>query len=569
MWQLLMEVVLLLAAAFILGSLAQKLKQSAIIGYLAAGASVGPLLFNTATVAQVAELGVALLLFSIGLEFSFSRLKQLGAIALFGGTAQVVTTLAAFSGILVFLFPLSTAVALGAAVALSSTAVVLRVLVDRAAIDSVHGRNALGILLLQDVAVVPLVLLVTVLARGGAPMEIVLHLGKTVGAAVLLVAAFYFLFYHLVPRLLMSRGFFANRELVVLLSIVIALGSIWIAHGLHLSPALGAFLAGMLLAESPFATQIRADIGSIRTLFVTLFFTSVGMLADPIWFVRHLHLVLLALVLVIGGKALIVYAIARYFKTEPFHALATGLTLAQIGEFAFVLAAIAQEGGLIGRDQLDLVVSVAIVSMFLAPYFVANSEKWAAAILGRLFKTKWGYLADTIEPHPETGGHVLIIGFGPAGQMVAHRLQERNMHCDVIELNPRSAARAKEMGLHVHIGDATAHEILEHAGIHLICAVVITLPDPKTCRDVISNLRSMIPAVPILTRSRYHRYAKELEKRGATVVVDEESTVGKVLADEMSALFERSSQEAMACALAGVDPPKERADGPEAVLEEN
>ena len=242
--------------------------------------------------------------------------------------------------------------------ALSSTAVVLRILVDRAAIDSVHGRNALGILLLQDIAVVLLVLLVTVLTRGGSVAEIALQLAKTLGSACILVVVFYFLFYHLVPRILMAQGLFANRELVVLLAIIIALGSIWVAHSLGLSPALGAFLAGTLLAESPFATQIRSDIVSIRTLFVTLFFTSVGMLADPLWLVQHLHWVSMGLLLVFGAKTLIVYAIARFFNNAPIQALATGFTLAQIGEFSFVLTAAAYEGALINSDQFAHVLSI-------------------------------------------------------------------------------------------------------------------------------------------------------------------------------------------------------------------
>jgi len=221
MWQLLMEIVLLLTMAFVMGAIAQKFGQSAIIGYLMAGAVVGPLLFNTEAVEQVAELGVALLLFSIGLEFSFSRLKQLGPIALVGGSLQVIISLGCFAFLFSFFIDLSAAIALGAMAALSSTAVVLRVLVDHAAIDSVHGRNALGILLLQDVAVVPLVLLVTVLTQGGGVEEVAVHLGKTVGGTFILVVLFYLIFYQLVPRILMAQGLFANRELVVLLAIII------------------------------------------------------------------------------------------------------------------------------------------------------------------------------------------------------------------------------------------------------------------------------------------------------------------------------------------------------------
>jgi CPA2 family monovalent cation:H+ antiporter-2 len=551
MWHLLMEIVLILTLAFVLGAIAQKLKQSAIIGYLIAGAVVGPLLFNAEAIRQVAELGVALLLFSIGLEFSFSRLRQLGSIALIGGTLQVSVTLVIFAMFLIPVINLPTAIALGAMAALSSTAVVLRVLMDRAAIDSVYGRNALGILLLQDIAVVPLVLLVSILTRGGSFEEIALHLGKTLGGALLLVIVFYLLFYHLVPRILMAQGLFANRELVVLLAIIIALGSIWVAHSLGLPPALGAFLAGMLLAESPFATQIRSDIVSLRTLFVTLFFTSVGMLADPIWLVQHLHWVIFGLLLVFAVKTLIVYIIARFFNNPPIQALSTGFTLAQIGEFSFVLAAAAYEGALISPDQFALVLSITILSLLFAPYMVVYAEKWAVFTLTRLFRAKALQPPQTLKHPSSEQMHVLIIGFGPAGQQVAQALKSQNVHSHVIELNPHTAAQARQMDLHVHIGDATNSDMLNHLGIQPLCAAVITLPDPKTCRDVIANIRMELPGIPILTRSRYHRYMMDLKNRGATIVVDEESVVGQTLANDLIDLIRKPNQEAMACALSG------------------
>ena len=232
----------------------------------------------------------------------------------------------------------------------------------------------------------PLVLLVTILSTGGGIGEISIHLFKALGGAIILVVVFYLLFYHLVPRILMAQGLFANRELVVLLAIIIALGSIWL--GSSFSPLSPAFevLAGMLLAESPFATQIRSDIVSIRTLFVTLFFTSVGMLANPLWLVQHLLWVIIGLFFVFGVKTLIIYGIARYFNNGPIHALSTGFTLAQIGEFSFVLAAAAHEGALINSDQFSLVLSITILSILLAPYMVVNAEKWALFIFSRIFE---------------------------------------------------------------------------------------------------------------------------------------------------------------------------------------
>lgn len=554
MWQLLMEVVLLLAAAFVLGALAQQLRQSAIIGYLAAGIVLGPVLFNAKVVGQVAELGVALLLFSIGLEFSYSRLRKLGPMALVGGTLQVIITMVAFGLLMTTVLKPSAAVAVGAMIALSSTAVVLRVLVDRSAVDSVHGRNALGILLLQDMAVVPLVLLVTVLTQSGGKGDIVFNLAKTLGGAVALVFAFYLLFYHIVPRVLMARGLFNSRELVVLTAIITALGSIWSAHALGLSPALGGFLAGMLLAESPFATQIRSDITGIRTLFVTLFFTSVGMLANPAWFMKHIHLVVTLLALIFLGKTIIIYGIARMFKQGPAPALATGLTLSQTGEFSFVLATAAHGGGLISADQFALLISVTILSMVLASHVVVHAESWSLFILRRLFPSRRQHFEPTADHAPAAKGHVLIIGFGPAGRQVARALIDQGRVPQVIELNPENARKAAQMNLEVHIGDATSSDILDHAGIKSSCGVVITLPDPKTCVDIIANVKLVVPEIFVIARSRYHRHVSDITDHGATIVVDEENTVGQVLAEELVELLRQPCKLALACALAGEKP---------------
>ena len=351
----------------------------------------------------------------------------------------------------------------------------------------------------------------------------------------------------------MARGVFANRELVVMLAIISALGSIWGGHAMGLSPALGAFLAGMLLAESPFATQIRSDIVGIRTLFVTLFFTTVGMLADPQWFVRHLHLVAIALAMVVFGKTVIIYVIARLLKHRPLQALATGLTLAQIGEFSFVLASSAREGALINANQFALVVSVTIISMFLAPYMVTNAERWSTWLLIRIFRARETTF-DSILPATVGGGNILIIGFGPAGQRVAQTLIDREVRPHIIELNPQSAHQAQALQLPVYIGDATSTEVLEHAGIHSLCAVVVTLPDPATCRNVITNLKRLVPEVPIIVRARYHRHAADLINAGAMIVIDEEVKVGEAIDLELQNLLQRPQQAAMACALAGPNP---------------
>lgn len=553
-WHLIMEIVLLLGVAFVFGFFAQWLKQSAIIGYLIAGALIGPIMFSRDAVSSVAELGVSLLLFSIGLEFSFRRLKNMGALALGGGSLQVLLTLMVFGSIFLLKYPSNTAVALGAMVALSSTAVVLRILVDRTEIDSIRGRNALGILLMQDIAVVPLFLLVAVLSYGGAVGDILIQVAKTFAAAIGLIIAFYLFFHHFIPRVLLTRGLFANRELVILLTIVVALGSTWLAHALGLSPALGSFLAGMMLAESPFATQIRSDIGSLRTLFVTIFFTSIGMLANPHWFIANWSLVLVWLVIVFLGKTLLIYIICLIFKVSHQHALATGLTLAQIGEFSFVLATSAMAGGLITEQIFSLIISITILSMFFAPYMVAYAVPLAGKTLN-IFTPRFQpkTLQNDEQPEKRTC-QIIIIGFGPAGQQVANALHEQDTALAVIELNPRTANIARQKSLVVYLGDATRNEVIAHAGVQDALAVVITVPDPRAARHIVENVRMVSPNTTIIVRSRYHIAVRELQESGASIAVDEENMIGQILAQEAVNLVREGYRDALACALAGETP---------------
>jgi CPA2 family monovalent cation:H+ antiporter-2 len=434
-WKLIGEILLLLLGAFLLGAGAQRLKQSAIVGYLLTGVVLGPLLFNREAVMSVAELGVALLLFSIGLEFSFGRLKRM--------SLQVLLTMGLFAGLFALYHPPAAALAIGALVALSSTAIVLRVLVNRAEIDSVHGRSALGVLLVQDIAVVPLILFITMLTEGGNAQQIALTVGQTLGAAIGIVALFYLLYFQIIPRFLKGSGIFANRELVVLLTILLAVGSIWAAHSVGLSPSLGAFLAGMLLAESPFAAQIRSDIGSIRVLFVTLFFVSIGMLADPRWFLSNWSVVFLWLFLVLIGKTLVVYFIFLFFRIGHGQALATGISLSQIGEFSFVLGTIAKTGGLIDDEVFALVVSVTIFSMFIAPYALSYAVPLARWSVGLVSSRQRSLMMRQEKRTGKTSGRILIIGFGPAGQEVADALLKENLRPEVIELNPKTAQIAR------------------------------------------------------------------------------------------------------------------------------
>ncbi len=536
-WSILLNILLLLTAALIMGIIFERLKQSAILGYLLAGILIGPhalkLIRHQESVDMIAELGIALLLFSIGLEFSFKRLKQMGAIAIGGGLIQVTATTIITACICMWLgFNSKTSLAIGCMIALSSTACVLRILIDRAVIDSIYGRNSVGILLLQDMALIPIVLIVNMLGDDGSASVIIWQMGKKILVLIPMVAGFYVLFNYIVPWVLHSEIFVRNRELPILLAINTAMGSAWLAHHLEFSPSIGAFIAGVVLAESPFATQIRSDIVSLRTVLVTLFFSTIGMLANPAWIFQNIGMVLLVTIVVLFGKTVIIYAIARCFRNTHAYSLATGICLAQVGEFSFVLAQIANQKGLITETPFNLILSVTIISLFLTPYLVAFAPTVGSKFQLLLSKNKQHDPHQ--EPEEDAGPYIIIVGFGPAGQAVGQLLRSLHVQVAVVDLNPDMIRNARDMGFQTYIGDATHANILEHLHVTHAKMVVITIPDPQATRKMISEIRVMSPYTGIIARSRYHVFRWELEVAGAHVVVDEEEQVGLSIAEHVN-----------------------------------
>ncbi len=542
LWTSLLDILILLSAALLLGCLFERLKQNAILGYLLAGTLLGPNALdwmpNHEAIGKIAELGVALLLFTIGLEFSWRKLRSIGRIALGGGTAQVVITGAIAGGLCLVLGTGGrTAIAIGAMIALSSTAFVLRLLVSRAEIDGVHGRSALGILLLQDIAVVPLVLIVSALGdEGGASAgAVMLSLGRSLLIALALVMGLYLVLNYVLPRLLRADQISRNRDVPVLLAMITAIGSAWVSHKLGLSPVLGAFIAGMMLADSPFATQIHSDVASLRSLFVVLFFSAIGMLGDPSFVWEHWHVVVAVVAAIVFGKAIVTSGVARLLGSSWGHAVATGVCLAQVGEFSFVLAEVARGGALLDEYLFNLLIAATIGTLFLTPFLVGLAPRMAR------FVGRWSASAplsmegagsdDAPESARELRDHIVIIGFGPAGQCIAETLMSQHKSSLlVLDLNPKAADLARASGLRSGIGDATHRDVLEHARIAQAAAVVVALPDPDTVRRVVSHIRSMSDQVPVVARSRYHVYSPELAMAGAEVVIDEEREVGRRMA---------------------------------------
>lgn len=528
-WNLLLEIVLLLGACLILGTVCSWLKQSPIVGYLTAGMILGGpgslgLLHAQQDIEAIAELGVALLLFSLGLEFSWRRLIRLGSRTLLSGAIQVAVTVV-LGTLVALLFGLGVkeAVAIGAMLSLSSTAVVLRVLIDRGDIDSLHARNSVAILLVQDMAVVPLAVLMTLLSEGGTPLEVALSLVKILALASGLIAALYVLLNQVAVRALNAMTVEQNRELTVVLAIVVGLGASWAAHAVKLSPALGAFIAGMFLGSSPFAVQLRADVSSLRTVLLTLFFGAVGIVADPVWIVKHLPFVLSVAALIITLKTAVVWGILKKIGQSHSVALATGLCLSQVGEFAFVLGTAGREGGVVSKEVHLTVVSATIATLFVTPYLVALAPT-AGNWLERRRKTAASPSAPSESEHPQPD--VLIIGFGPAGQAVGRALAGKEHKVLVLDVNPQGKLLAESLGLIGQIGDATQFEVLEHAHVRDVRIVVITLPSRSAALTVLQTVKQLAPQAHIVVRSRYQLHLAEFEQAGADAVIGDEEQVG-------------------------------------------
>jgi monovalent cation:H+ antiporter-2, CPA2 family len=384
-WDMLLQIIILLLACLLAGGVMAWLKQSPIVGYLLAGMVMGgpgsfAMVRAENQIEAIAELGVALLLFSLGLEFSWKRLLGLGKATLLCGVAQVVVTLCIAAAVCFQLgMSLSTSVAIGAMLSLSSTAAVLGVLVDRGEMDSVSGRNSLAVLLVQDMAVVPLAILIPLLAEGGSVASVASRVGGIAVAAFVIVGSLYFLMNYVAVRALQSPAFGKNRELTVLLSVIVGLGATWAAHAAKLSPALGAFVAGMFLGNSKFAVQIRADVSSLRIVLLTLFFGSVGMIADPIWMFENILTVLTLSAVIIAGKTAIIWGLFRLFGHASGAAISTGMCLCQVGEFAFVLGGEALSGELLTDEQYSAIVSASIVTLLVTPWlisFAPRASEW-------------------------------------------------------------------------------------------------------------------------------------------------------------------------------------------------
>ncbi len=517
----LIELLLLIALAAAGVALFEKLRLPAIVGFLTIGALVGPggfgLVPETERVRALAELGVVFLLFEIGLELPLERVRRLWRRALAAGGLQVAVTVAVVwaGGVAAGLAP-EPAFVMGGLVAMSSTALVMRILSDRGTVDAPHGQLAVGILLFQDLCIVPLLLVVPLLAASGSGE--LATVAFQVGRSVLALIAFALLARSLLPRLLDAAARVRSRDLFALLAVLVVVGSAVIAEELGLTLAVGAFIGGLALSASPYAHQLFAEVLPLRGVLLGLFFTAVGMLLD----VRQAIAAWPAVVAYVAGvvllKTVVVAAVVRFALRQGRRvSLLTGLALAQTGEFSFVLAAVASQAGLLDPALRQTFVAGSVVTLLATPFVIQAGPRLAGWIAG-------GEEAGPIDDEVARGepGRVVLAGYGLAGRNLARILRARGISYVAVEANPENVRAARQRGEPVLYGDATRRALLERLGLADARLLVVSIADPFATRETVAMARAIAPELPIVARTRYVLEVDALEGAGANVVVAEE-----------------------------------------------
>jgi CPA2 family monovalent cation:H+ antiporter-2 len=525
--QFLKTLVIIFGASAFVVFLLQKLKVPSIVGFLIAGAVLGPhglgFVQEVREVELLAEVGVILLLFTIGLEISLKNLKRIRSAVLGGGFSQVLLTLLVTAAIAYpFLGKLNQSIFTGFLVALSSTAIIMKMLLDRAEMDSPHGRLSIGILIFQDLCVVPLMLLIPILAdnQGSFPGL----LWTMVKSATILFLVIFSARW-LVPNILHQIVHTRSRELFVITVILLCLGTALLTSELGLSLALGAFLAGLVISESEYAYQAISDILPFKDSFNGLFFISVGMLMDLRFLSQNPLLILFAVIFILLLKTSTGF-FSVYLLGHPLRvSLQTGLQLAQIGEFSFILAMAGKSAGLITESLYQLFLSSSVLTMLLTPLIVQlspNISIWISSkrLLERLDRMRKRGEREGLPSKRE--GHVIIVGFGLNGRNLAEVLREASVPYVALELNNYAVLEMKKKGEPIFYGDGTSLEILHKLGIDAARLLVIVISDPASTRRIVQIARKSNSRLYIIVRTRYLTEVDDLIQLGANEVIPEE-----------------------------------------------
>jgi len=522
------QCLILLAGSVLLVTVARRLALPSSMAYLLVGLALGPyalgVVSDSGAVRLLAELGVAFLLFTLGLEFSLPRMLAMRREVFGLGAAQVITTAGVFS-VLAHLTGIGwlVAIVVGGAIAMSSTAILLQQLTERAELNRTHGRLAFAMLLFQDLAFVPFLALASALIAGEDPLRqgpsLLPVLGGVLAIIAVLAAGRWLLrpLFHVIAH---SR----LRELFTLTVLLVVLASAWVSHSAGLSFALGAFLAGMMLAETEYRHQIDAAIRPFRDLLLGLFFISVGMLLDLhlLGGLRQLAIVLLTLTTLVVLKATLAALVTRPFTNSRFKALRTGIVVAIGGEFGVALCTILLQAGLLPQRVGGPLLIAMVLSMLLSPLILNNNKRVARFLLSEQAPVRTASEREEAATHEiAEREHVILCGFGRVGQNVARVLESQGFEYIALDLDPARIRAARQLGDPVIYGDSADEELLSRAGIAAASAVVISFSDPATSIGILRSVRQIRPEVPVLVRTQDDARIEELRAAGATDVVPE------------------------------------------------
>lgn len=519
-------ILLLLAVSVVTVTLFRRLHLPPILGYLIVGILVGP--FGVGLIASnddtrfLAEFGVVFLLFTIGLEFSLPQMVAMkGSVFGLGGTQVLLTT--GLASAIVWLFGLNITAALisGAILALSSTAIVTKQLSEQVELNTEHGRLGISILLFQDLAVIPLLVIIPLLtdeSSEGLLFPLTWAVVKATAVFALIMAFGHWMLRPLFHEIARAR----STELFTMTVLLVSLAAAWLTHEAGLSLALGAFLAGMMLGETEYRHQIEADIRPFQDVLLGLFFITVGMRVELIALLPIIHWVALTAIALIAIKAGIIFLIGYLGRRPIESSFRSGLLLAQGGEFGFVLLDLSLETSLLPGDTGQIMFAAIIISMVISPFLIRHNGRLAQKFCSLRSDTSDQGAMDELELEAEhLERHVIICGYGRIGQNLGRLLQKEGFPYVALDLDPSVVREAHEAGEPVHFGDATRQEIILAAGLERAGVVVITFEDHATAIKILHFLKRQTPEIPVLVRTRDDTHLEELELAGATEVMPE------------------------------------------------
>lgn len=535
---ILTEILVLLAGSVVAVVAFRHFRLPSILAYLCVGVIIGPhglaLMANGENMHLLAEFGVVFLLFTVGLEFSLAQLVAMRREVLGIGGLQVLsaTLVVGLIGWWMGLSP-EAAIALGGIFAMSSTAIVIKQLSEQVELDSRHGRTAVGVLLFQDIAVVPFLIFVPAavgVGSGNLTWELTQALLQGIAIVALMLAAGHWLLRPVFTFITAYR----SAELFTLTILLLTLAAAWLTHLFGLSLALGAFVAGMMLGETEFKHQVEVDIRPFRDVLLGLFFVTIGMVLDIGVVVGNLHWILLLLVAISAFKIISIIGIARWFGLSQDAALRSGLVLGQGGEFGLALLMLALSSGLFSQELAQLVVATLVLSMVIAPFLITHNQWLAKRLVADSYTQSLA--TDMGDVALSAGGlhdHVIICGYGRTGQNVARILATQGFEYVALDMNALIVREAKAAGDRVSYGDSTHSEILMAAGLERARSMVISYNDDAAAEKILSHTRAIRPDLPVLVRTTNDSGLERLQQAGATEVVPDTLEAALMLASHV------------------------------------